>query len=197
MTNLFKKLSNQKSVTIIMAWICLTAFIILMLPLSLSNHSLVASLFKQYSPYLWILVLVSGSFLLTQLVIFLFDRLAIQVESRNKLQSRSHMIKCLDFEEKAVLREFVIQKKNVLSLPLTEPAVTNLLSAGVLEPAFETQEIKGKACLIKLSIAIGARQKLTHRVLGLPIGELTEDQAKILKSARPSYARSNYIALRD
>ena len=197
MTNFIKQFSNQKSVTIIMAWICLTGLITFILPTSLSNYAGLALLLKQYSPYIWGLVFISGSFLLTQLIILLFNKLAIQIESRNKLQSRSNMIKSLDFEEKAVLREFVIQKKNVLALPLTEPAVTNLLSAGVLEPAFETQEIKGRTRLIKLSIAIGARQKLTHRVLGLPLGELTDAQAKVLKSARPSYARSNYIALRD
>lgn len=197
MANIIKKFSNQKSVTIIMAWACLTGLIILILPLSLSNYAGIVLLSEQYSAYIWIMVLISGSFLLTQLVILLFDILSVQIENRHKLQSRTHMIKCLDFEEKAVLREFVIQKKNVLALPLTEPAVTNLLSAGVLEPAFETQEIKGRTRLIKLSIAIGAREKLTHRALGLPIGQLTDDQAKILKSARPGYARSNYIALRD
>ena len=197
MANIIKKFSNQKSVTIIMAWACLTGLIILMLPLSLSNYAGITLLSKQASPYMWVIVLISGSFLLTQLVILFFDILTVKIESRHKLQSRVHMIKCLDFEEKAVLREFVIQKKNVLALPLTEPAVTNLLSAGVLEPAFETQEIKGRTRLIKLSIAIEAREKLTHRVLGLPIGQLTDDQAKILKSARPGYARSNYIALRD
>ena len=107
------------------------------------------------------------------------------------------MIRQLDFEEKAVLREFVIQRKNVLSLPMSEPAVSNLLKSGVLVPAFETQEIKGSARIIKVSIAIEAREQLTHKVLGLPVGKLTEQEATILKAARPDYARSNYIALKD
>jgi len=64
-------------------------------------------------------------------------------------------------------------------------------------PAFETQEIKGSGRFIKLSIAIDAREQLTHKVLGLPTGKLSEQEAAILKAARPEYARSNYIALRD
>ena len=65
----------------------------------------------------------------------------------------------------------------------------------VLVPAYETQEIKGSGRIIKLSIAVDAREQLTHKVLGLPVGKLTEDEANQLKAARPDYARSNYIAL--
>ena len=60
------------------------------------------------------------------------------------------MIRQLDFEEKAVLSEFVFQRKNVLSLPMCEPAISNLMRAGVLVPAFETQEIKGEFAHYKI-----------------------------------------------
>ena len=105
------------------------------------------------------------------------------------------MIRQLDFEEKALLREFIIQRKTVLALPLTEPAVSNLLASGILASAFETQEIKGSSRIIKLSIAIEAREQLTHRVIGLPIGKLTEEEAEVLKAARPQYARNKYMSL--
>ena len=197
MKHFLKGLKNHKSITIFMGWTSLMSFFLLITPTAFSNLTVMSSLSLQYTPYLWIALLISGSFLLTQVIIISFHIISINIATRNKVLSRSNMIKCLDFEEKAVLREFIIQQRNVLSLPLTEPAVTNLLSAGVLEPAFETQEIKGRTRLIKLSIAIDARSKLTHRVLGLPIGQLTDEQAKTLKSARPSYARHNYITIRD
>jgi len=103
----------------------------------------------------------------------------------------------LDFEEKAVLREFIIQRKNVLALPMRELAVSNLLESGVLVPAYETQEIKGSGRIIKLSIAVDAREQLTHKVLGLPVGKLTDNEANQLKAARPEYARTNYFTFSE
>ena len=102
----------------------------------------------------------------------------------------SNMIKHLDFEEKAVLREFIIQQKNVLSLPLNEPAVNNLLASGVLKPAYETQEIKWDSRIIKLSIAVDAPEKLTKKVIGIPTGKMSEHEIVNLKAARPIYART-------
>ena len=46
------------------------------------------------------------------------------------------MIGFLDFNEKAVLREFVLQRKSVINLPITEPAVKNLMDAGCATYAY-------------------------------------------------------------
>lgn len=197
MNKLIKKFKDKHIRIGLAMWSFIISIFVVFFPISFLNKVGIVSLLATLHPYAVIIGLISGSFLFKELIIRLFRMYSSKIASRKIVTSRLNMIKCLDFEEKAILREFIIQKKNVLSLPLTEPAVTNLLSAGVLEPAFETQEIKGSSRLIKLSIAIDARRKLTHIVLGLPAGALTKDQARTLKSARPSYARSNYIALRD
>lgn len=197
MRQLIQRVREQQGITQAMAWLCLVCATLLVLPASLLRISDNVSWSVTYMPYVWILTLLTGSFLITRIVTFLFDCFSSSIEKRQLLNSRNKMIRQLDFEEKAVLREFIIQRKNVLSLPMKEPAVSNLLAAGVLIPAFATQEIKGSGRIIKLSIAIDAREQLTHKVLGLPTGKLTEEEAVILKAARPDYARSNYIALRD
>ncbi|MFT6985237.1 MAG: hypothetical protein ACJAT7_001045 [Psychromonas sp.] len=197
MMQLFRRVKEQQSITLTMAWMCIASATLLIVPVSLLNQSGTAQWSQLYSPYVWILALLTGSYLLTRLVIFLFAYICAALTKRQLLDTRNKMIRQLDFEEKAVLREFIIQRKNVLSLPMNELAVSNLLRSGVLVPAFETQEIKGSGRIIKLSIAIDAREQLTHKVLGLPTGKLSEQEAAILKSARPDYARTNYIALRD
>lgn len=197
MMQLIQKVREQEGITQAIAWLCLVGATLLVLPASLLHISDNVSWSVTYMPYVWILTLLTGSFLITRIVTFLFDSFSSSIKKRQLLNSRNKMIRQLDFEEKAVLREFIIQRKNVLSLPMKELAVNNLLAAGVLIPAFATQEIKGSGRIIKLSIAIDAREQLTHKVLGLPTGKLTEEEAVILKAARPDYARSNYIALRD
>ena len=195
MMHFIEQVKEHQGITMAMAWMCLVSVTLLIIPTSVLHNIDTVNLSKFYMPAAWILLLVTGSYLITCLLTFLFSHYSTQFELRQLLASRNKMIRQLDFEEKAVLREFVIQRKNVLSLPMSELAVSNLLKAGVLIPAFETQEIKGSTRIIKLSIAIEAREQLTHKVLGLPVSKLTEEEATILKAARPDYARSNYIAL--
>ena len=197
MMQLIQRVKDQQGITLTMAWMCIACATLLVVPVSVVQLSGTAEWSELYTPYIWILALLTGSFLITRLVNWLFGYFKDEYSLRRESARRNMMIRRLDFEEKAVLREFIIQRKNVLALPMRELAVTNLLQSGVLVPAYETQEIKGSARIIKLSIAVDAREQLTHRVLGLPVGKLTEEEAELLKAARPDYARSNYIALRD
>lgn len=195
MKRLLQRFTDQQGITITMMWMCFSCAVLLVMPSSLFSLNNSDLLPNTYSPYLWILALLTGSYLLTRILTSSFRRLTEYYEGQHLLARRNKMIRQLDFEEKALLREFIIQRKTVLSLPLTEPAVSNLLASGVLIPAFETQEIKGSSRIIKLSIAIDAREQLTHKVIGLPVGKLTEPEAEILKAARPQYARNTYIGL--
>jgi len=195
MKEFLHRVTDQHGITITMLWMCFSCAILLVIPTSLFSLDNSNVLPNTYSRYLWVLALITGSYLLTRLFTFLFSCLRKYYNEQYLCACRNKMIRQLDFEEKALLREFIIQRKTVLALPLNEPAVNNLLASGVLAPAYETQEIKGSNRIIKLSIAIEAREQLTHKVIGLPVGKLTEEEAELLKAARPEYARSNYIPL--
>jgi len=195
MKQFLHRITEQQGITTTMMWMCVSCAVLLIIPsslFSLNNSNLLPA---SYAPYMWVLTLLTGCYLLTRLLSFSFSGLKEYYLSQRLVVRRNKMIRQLDFEEKALLREFIIQRKTVLALPLTEPAVSNLLASGVLAPAFETQEIKGSSRIIKLSIAIEAREQLTHKVIGLPVGKLTETEAEVLKAARPQYARNNYISL--
>tara|TARA_R110001583_G_scaffold30866_3_gene106184 strand:- start:6280 stop:6906 length:627 start_codon:yes stop_codon:yes gene_type:complete len=197
MMQLIQRVKEQQGITLIIAWMCIVCATLLVIPVSIVQFSGTAEWSQLYTPYVWVLALLTSTFLITHLINWVFSYFKEELSRRREAISRNMMIRRLDFEEKAVLREFIIQRKNVLALPMRELAVSNLLKSGVLVPAQETQEIKGCARIIKLSIAVDAREQLTHRVLGLPVGKLTDEEANQLKSARPDYARSNYIPLRD
>lgn len=197
MIQLIQRIKEQRDITLTMAWLCLVCATLIIVPASVLKVSGTQEWSSIFTPYAWILALLAGSYLLTRSVIFIFAHVCSVMSERKLVIARQNMIQNLDFEEKALLREFIIQQKNVLALPLNEPAVNNLLNAGVLVPALSAQEIKGSGRVIKLSIAIDARALLTYKVLSLPIGKLTEEEAAVLKAARPDYARSHYIPLRD
>lgn len=178
-----------------MLWMCVCCAVLLLMKSSVLPAANLDILPDTYAPYLWVLVLITGSYLLARGLICGLTQITDHYTAQRLIARRNKMIRQLDFEEKALLREFIIQRKTVLALPMAEPSVANLLQAGVLVPAYETQEIKGSQRIIKLSIAIEAREQLTHKVIGLPVGKLTEEEAELLKAARPQYARSNYIPL--
>jgi len=195
MKEFLHRVIDQDGMTVAMLWMCFSCAILLVMPTALLPMGNATVLSNTLSPYLFILAMVAGAYLVARSLTFLFTCLRKYYDAQNLCACRNKMIRQLDFEEKALLREFIIQRKTVLSLPLNEPAVNNLLASGVLSPAYETQEIKGSNRIIKLSIAIEAREQLTHKVIGLPVGKLTEEEAELLKAARPEYARSNYIPL--
>jgi len=197
MMQLFQRVKDYQNITHMMAWMCIACAVLVVVPVSIVQFSGTQEWSEHYMPYVWLIGLITGSFLVTRAIIWIFSYFNAKFHQRKESSRRSMMIRRLDFEEKALLREFIIQRKNVLELPMRELAVSNLLHSGVLVPAYEMQEIKGSGRIIKLSIAVDAREQLTYKVLGLPAGKLTEVEAEQLKAARPDYARTHYIPLRD
>ena len=98
------------------------------------------------------------------------------------------MIRCMDFSERAILREFVLQRKSVIKLPVTEPAVKNLLDAGVLTYAYGQPFHEDDTQIKALMIAMSARPLITYRVLGLSRSKMSEEQIEQIMSARPRFA---------
>jgi hypothetical protein len=103
------------------------------------------------------------------------------------------MIGFLDFNEKAVLREFVLQRKSVINLPITEPAVKNLMDAGVLTYAYgkPAREKEDENQIRALMIALPARPLLTYKVLGLSRGKMSDEQVEQIMNARPKFAQKS------
>ena len=118
------------------------------------------------------------------LVQYLFYRKQ-RLMNRKLLQE---LLEYLDANEKAVLREFVLQRKSVIKLPVTEPAVKNLLEQGILTYAYGEPGEAGRNTIKPLMVAIAARPLLTFKVLGLNPANMTEEQKNLILNTRPKYA---------
>ncbi len=90
-----------------------------------------------------------------------------------------------------MLREFVLQRKSVINLPITEPAVKNLMDAGVLTYAYgkPVREKEDENQIRALMIALPARPLLTYKVLGLSRGKMSDEQVEQIMNARPKFAQ--------
>ncbi|MBD1391277.1 superinfection exclusion B family protein [Neiella sp. HB171785] len=92
-----------------------------------------------------------------------------------------------DNEERAILREFFLQRKSSLVLPTEQEAVQRLSNASILQPV-ESNELLQEG-LQRYVIAASARQFITSNNLRLPVNELTDDDIRYFKAARPEYIK--------
>ncbi len=107
---------------------------------------------------------------------------------RESTKSRliSAKLKTLDHQERAILREFFIQRQNTIALPQSEPAVKSLINAGVLSRSVlrdesDLSDYKG------YTIDQAARPLLTSKVLNLPVNGMNESHIQYLKATRPEF----------
>ena len=171
----------------LMAWLLLCSSAILLFPAEKLGPA-AATWLHACSLYLWLAILVAGSYFLSQLILIVLDlarALYLEHQQRGKLEQ---MIRCLDFSERAILREFVLQRKSVIKLPVTEPAVKNLLEAGVLTYAYGQPFSEDDIMIKALMIALPARPLITYKALGLSKGKMSEEQIGQIISSRPKFA---------
>ncbi|WP_375056903.1 superinfection exclusion B family protein [Zobellella sp. DQSA1] len=170
-----------------MCWLLLSCTLITLLPDSLFTGA--AGLWLANFQLLFILGMVaSASYFLSHAAIMLFQHLFYRKQRLVRQKLLKELLDYLDAGEKAVLREFVIQRKSVIKLPVTEPAVKNLLEQGILTYAYGEPNEPGLNAIKPLMITIETRPLLTFKVLGLNPANMTEEQKNMILNTRPKYA---------
>jgi hypothetical protein len=102
-----------------------------------------------------------------------------------------NIVNALDNYEKAVLREFFIQKRNAIMVHEDNVAVVSLLRKGIIHTIGEGKYLLevGWVCPVSLSPTAEAIIKGSSlQVLGFPPGAPTPEQAREIQRARPGFA---------
>lgn len=171
----------------VMLWLILINFMIVMMPSGLLGESL--DKYISAHNYVWYSALIIGiSYFLSHGIIILCTIFFEEAYSKSKSDHLKSMIGCLDFTEKAVLREFVLQRRSVINLPVTEPAVRNLLNAGILTYAYGTPAAADDNVIKAMMISLEARPFITYRILGLSKAGMSEEQIEQILNERPKFA---------
>ncbi|KLV39440.1 hypothetical protein SH16_02905 [Aeromonas caviae] len=176
----------------LMVWLLLCCSIILLFPAGLMKGA-VSQWATAHAAWLGIGMLIAISYFCSQGFLIAWEWACDEWQSRRQQDQLAQMIGFLDFNEKAVLREFVLQRKSVINLPITEPAVKNLMDAGVLTYAYgkPTREKEDENQIRALMIALPARPLLTYKVLGLSRGKMSDEQVEQIMNARPKFAQKS------
>lgn len=176
----------------LMVWLLLCCSIILLFPAGLMKGA-VSQWATAHEAWLGVGMLIAISYFCSQGFLIAWEWACDEWQSRRQQDQLAQMIGFLDFNEKAVLREFVLQRKSVINLPITEPAVKNLMDAGVLTYAYgkPAREKEDENQIRALMIALPARPLLTYKVLGLSRGKMSDEQVEQIMNARPKFAQKS------
>ena len=177
----------------LMVWLLLCCSIILLFPAGLMKGA-VSQWATVHAAWLGVGMLIAISYFCSQGFLIAWEWACDEWQSRRQQDQLAQMIGFLDFNEKAVLREFVLQRKSVINLPITEPAVKNLMDAGVLTYAYgkPMREKEDENQIRALMIALPARPLLTYKVLGLSRGKMSDEQVEQIMNARPKFAQKSF-----
>ena len=177
----------------LMVWLLLCCSIILLFPAGLMKGA-VSQWATVHAAWLGVGMLIAISYFCSQGFLIAWEWACDEWQSRRQQDQLAQMIGFLDFNEKAVLREFVLQRKSVINLPITEPAVKNLMDAGVLTYAYgkPVREKEDENQIRGLMIALPARPLLTYKVLGLSRGKMSDEQVEQIMNARPKFAQKSF-----
>ncbi|MGN1393218.1 MAG: super-infection exclusion protein B [Succinivibrionaceae bacterium] len=181
------KLKDKKVLSIInmiSAWLAIVIFTLLILPKKIIGYDLATYINEQRALLLFIFILAISNFI-SQGILFIINFLSNKFKQKIYIKEITTAITCLDFAERAVLREFILQRKSVINLPLEEPTIRNLLKSQILEITSNDTDSKGRQPMM---INVKARPYITYRAIGLTKNKMTDEEVNQLLEARPKYA---------
>jgi hypothetical protein len=143
--------------------------------------------YKDFGKYFGIVFLLSTATLIMLIITWIYQKIN---DKRLDIKYKSIIrdsIKNLDYHEKAVLREFYIQGKNTLKIPMDEPTVSGLISKRILLRVGNLGEMSIVGMLFSHSISKTARENLSNETLELPTGEPSDFEIRKIKESRPQW----------
>jgi len=173
-----------------MLWLAIASALILFVPTNIGAVLKLNDMVDKYAHFVGIFFIVSSSYLLIDIVSSGLKQLRASSLENQQVEQIENRIKTLVSGERAVLREFFLQRKTTLWLPSDESDVKSLVSSGILMPIdyySQTRQGEQGTSEIELMISHNARPYLSKQRLKLPQGKPSYDDIHYLKSARPAY----------
>lgn len=174
----------MRSLNIIMLWLFLVTVMLLVTPWEMISED-IANRIEENRAFLYFALIFEISNFLSQTVYGFFSNSREKKIAEKRTCYLEKAVESLDFSERALLREYVLQRKSVLNLPLSEPTVKTLLDSGILKCVGNEDENKKTPVIISKY----ARPFITYRAIGLSCGKMTEEQISQIMDARPEFAR--------
>lgn len=152
---------------------------------------------KLNESYGWIIGLVfisTSGLVLVNFVIWAFKKLSYKIKLFKIKKEHKERLKSLDFHEKSVLREFVINQKSSIEVPIDNPTITGLIRKKILS----INKQFGNGFIMSGMNASVSMNKFVEKHLTAKDIDLsessnpTEEEIDFIKSNRPDWVEKRW-----
>ncbi len=189
MEKLLEKLFDLKKIPvkfIFVIWI--SSSIILFVPEQALTKLNLKDFLSDYGKYLGIIFIICSGFLIVTISNFITKKFSLN-KYEKKLQSTIlKNLNDLNIHEQALLREFFIQDKHTLQLPMDDETVIGLENKRIIVRASDVGFTYIHGAYFPYAITNFAKNNLTDVILGFPENMSESDKINIIES-RPNWAK--------
>lgn len=171
---------------IIVVWV--SSGLILFVPEQFLTKLKLEGFLQDYGKFIGISFILSSAFTIIALWTYFSRLIKRQTLSKKIKNSIIDDIQNLNFHEQALLREFFINGKNTLQLPIDNDTVVGLTNKQIIYSASNTGFVYIHGAYFPYTISEFAQKYLTNELLDLPRNP-TEDQIRQIKQNRPDWAK--------
>ncbi len=168
------------------AWVVLLSACALFLPSNILVALQIEKFPADYKPFIGAAFLGASCFLLINCTIWVWSKAKLWFARRSLNVRIVSALTELDYSEKAVLREFFFQGKNVIELPVDRPTVAGLLQKGVLAPCGTTGFRSLAGSVFPCRMGSLARNLVTSYLVEYP-DTPTESDIRDIHRSRPNF----------
>lgn len=188
MEKILEKLFDIKKIpTKFLFVIWLSSGFILFVPNNFLIKLNLSDFLKDYGKYIGIIFLISSTFLMVTLLYYIGSLINRYRMTKKIKDSILNDIKCLNINEKALLREFYINDKQTLQMPLDNDTVVGLVNKHIIYQASSTGFTYSHGAYFPYTMTEIAFKNLTPEMIDIP-KKITEDAKRRISSQRPTWA---------
>lgn len=192
MEKILEKLFDLKKIPTILffvLWIC--SGVILFVSEQILVKLNLKDFLTEFGKYIGITFLISTAFLLISLISYIRDKILYRKLKKNIERDILLELSKLGFHEKILLREFFINQKDALQLPMDNDTVVGLQNKRILYQVSSTGFTYIHGAYFTYSITEFAKRHLTTDLIGLPHNMSEDDKRRIIQE-RPEWAKDKH-----
>ena len=168
--------------------------LVLFLPESIITQLQLAEFKTEYGKFIGIVFLISAGYLAVSLIIYFWNKIRIKIATKNFKKNIVEVLNSLTLPDIYLLREFILQGKDVIEVPYESTEFTSLYNKSILVLASNNVRSFIFVKFVSVTINPVVKKYITFDVLRLPKGQPTEQEFEEIKKHRPDYLSSlNYV----
>lgn len=168
--------------------------LVLFLPENIIKQLQLTEFKTEYGKFIGIVFLISAGYLGVSLIIYLWNKIRLKIETNKFKKNIVEILNSLSLPDIYLLREFILQGKDVIEVPYESTEFISLYNKSILYLASNNVRsfIFGK--FVSVTINPIVKKYITLDILHLPKGQPTEQEFEDIKKHRPDYLSSlNYV----